>query len=176
MKFKRSIVILIIGILVIVGIYAIRMVYSVGTASSGKIEATLLESPKCFVTSRRTTKELGGGSKKVTCIEVYQQMILEYELNGQTIKNDIGAVQIGKVDEDETATILSDESYIKMFKYDVGDKIEIYLSNDGTVRLAKDVDDQQKENIAMIIGFTVFLLFVIFDNRKNAKKKAKSNN
>lgn len=177
MKLKRSIVILIIGILLIVGIYAIRTVYSVGIASNGKIEATLLESPKCFVTRRRTTKEISGEKRTVTRIEVYQQMILEYELNGQTVKNDIGSVQIGVFDEVDSVSIAdSDENYIKMFKYDVGDKIEIYLSADGKARLADDVDNQHKENIAMIIGFTIFLLFVIFDNKKSDKKKAKSKN
>lgn len=169
---KSSIMILRIGILLIIAIYVVKFKNTYGIIP---VEATLVESSQCYTKDHKTHREIGGENKYVRVIEVYQHMVLKYQLNGETVTKDVGEIKVEEVVEENTSPYISEQEYIDMYKYDIGETISVYVLDNGSVYMASDLNDTNDESNWMMIGMTVFWIYVIFNNRTKKNKKRDKN-
>ncbi|MBQ7782476.1 MAG: hypothetical protein IJ368_00755 [Oscillospiraceae bacterium] len=169
---KTTAIILSVIILVIMGARAVFT--TVQTARSTQTTATLIESNGSNVDRRTTRKKVNGRKRKYLIVEVYQHMVLEYELEGNTVQRDAGNLLVERSETKVTGTAsnnLTDGDYINKYCYDIGDRIEIYVTPEGKVYLADELEAEQKGSIGMMGGAVLLVVLLIASSLKKNREE-----
>ncbi len=102
----------------------------------------------------------GRNSSVYFVLTVYQQLTVEYTMNGETFCVDLGEQIIYQTDEKMASRLPSLESVTWGYAYEIGDTVEIYASDDGNAFLADAVYSDTKRAFGFVLlGLLLAVLF-----------------
>ncbi|MBQ3567218.1 MAG: hypothetical protein IJA12_08565 [Oscillospiraceae bacterium] len=130
---------------------------------SDKVTATVTKDLDSYVRRHKEKRESSGEKRKYYIVTVYQNMEIKYELDGETVTQNTGFLAISHSESRIRGTYdnnTTDQEYIDHYAYDVGDEIELYITDDGEVHLGTIVVDVQYYKY-IFFAFGGLLIFLI---------------
>jgi uncharacterized protein YxeA len=158
------------SILIIITFIVVIIVGAVGfykgqiAWGSLRVNATVIEDTDSYVKRHKYKKEENGNNQKYYVVTVYQDMEIEYELDGETITQNTGYLEVGKSREKYIGTYnedTSDSEYIDRYKYNVGDTVNVCINFKGDVFIGSDADHDVLYYKYIFMGFGGLLLILI---------------
>lgn len=146
---------------------------------SDEVTATVTKDIDSYVTKRKTKKEIGRQKQRYFVVTVFQNMEVEYVLDGKAITKNTGFIEVKRLKKEIHSIIddkTTDEEYIEGYAYDVGDKVELCITKNGEFYISDEVKDDngfyQKLLIALGAALLLMILRKILKIKKNKSEQA----
>ncbi len=131
--------------------------------------ATLVDSQSSYTQVDRTTRKSGKTRKTYYELEVYQHLVVQYTIEGETFTKDMGTHEVYETESRSNYTQSERDSYLHSHTYKIGDTFDVYVTKNGTVHLASAVNAQSRSSI-MIMGFGGLVIVLLAIPSKKKKR------
>lgn len=129
--------------------------------------AIVIETGNAASESRIVKKSSFGSIVRYLVMEYYQEVTVEYELDGQTVQKDLGSIVVAEKQaryrrhSTKNANTPSGQD-LSLYTYDVGDEVTVFVSGNGEVYLPADVRvNYTGYLIAMLVAVVVLIGLLI---------------
>ncbi len=165
-------ILIVLTFIVVVAVGAVGFYKGSILMRSDRVNATVTKDLDSYVRRRKEKRDVNGEDRKFYIVTVYQNMKIEYELNGETFSKNTGFLEVHHSESRMSAgnNNITDKEYIDNYTYDAGDKIELYITDDGEVHLGTIAFDVQYYKYIFFAfgGLLIFLILSKVIKRKSA--------
>ncbi len=138
--------------------------------SSTEVVSTLIESDRAYTDVSTKSKKSGKTRRTYYELKVYQHLVVEYTLNGDTKQADLGEHEVFETESRTSFSQSERDHYLRAYVYGIGDSIPVYVTDSGEVYLVSEIKSQATASKMFLLFGGILTAVGVFSVVKRKKQ------